>query len=77
MIQVRVSTSTERKTVNAEITATPREIFDDNGISTEGATINLRGDQLSVGDLNTPFADLGVKDGDSVSLTAIVKTNCA
>ncbi len=77
MIQVRVSTATERKTVTVESTATPRQVFADNNISIEGATINLAGTPLSVTELGSTFAALNIHDGDSVSLTAIVKANCA
>ena len=77
MIQVSVKTNTTRKTVTAETTDTPAKIFADLGIDISSSKVNLNGVQLSVADMNAPFANLGVTDGASVSLNSIVKADGA
>lgn len=77
MIQVRVKTSTTRKTVNTELNSTPSEIFRDLGVSTSGAHMNLNGTILTATDINSTFEQLGVADGAIVDLNSIVKADGA
>lgn len=77
MIQVNVKTNTARRTVTAEVTNTPAKVFADLGFDISNSKVNLNGMQLSVGDLNSTFENLGVADGASVGLNSIVKADGA
>ena len=77
MISVNVRTTTTRKTVSADITSTPKSVFTELGVDTSTSMVNLDGTPLSGVDFNKSFEDLGVADGSTVSLNAIVKADGA
>lgn len=77
MIQINIRTNTVRKTVTAERSNTPNEVFANNGLSTHGAMVNLNGTILSAVDLNATFEALGVANGSTNNLNAIVKADGA
>lgn len=77
MIQVNVKTNTARRTISTEVTNTPAKVFADAGLDISSSKVNLNGMQLSVGDMNSSFESLGIADGASVGLNAIVKADGA
>ena len=77
MIQVNVKTNTARRTVTTEVTSTPSSVFSELGFDLSSSKVNLNGMQLSVGDMNSTFEQLGIADGASVGLNAIVKADGA
>jgi len=77
MISLNVRTNSVRKTVTAEITDTPRQVFADNNIDISSSMLNLDGTTLSATDLGSTFEALGVADGTSANLNAIVKADGA
>lgn len=74
MIKVIVKTSTTRKEVTTETSATPASVL---GAGVAGAHVNLNGVILSATDLNSTFEALGVQDGSIVNLNSIVKADGA
>ena len=77
MISVNVRTNTTRRTVSEDITATPRQVFDELGVDTSTSMVNLNGAMLGAADFNKSFGDLGVEDGSTANLNAIVKMDGA
>lgn len=77
MISVNVRTNTTRRTVSADITATPKSVFSDLGVDTSTSMVNLDGTPLSGADFNKTFEEFGVEDGASANLNAIVKADGA
>ena len=77
MISVNVRTNTARKTVSADIAATPKSVFSELGVDTSTSMVNLDGTPLSGADFNKTFEELGVEDGSTASLNAIVKADGA
>lgn len=77
MITVNVRTNTTRRAVSAEITATPREVFTEVGIDASTSMVNLNGMILSGVDFGHTFEELGVADGSTANLNAIVKADGA
>ena len=77
MLSINVRTNSCRRTVSADITSTPRRVFDELGIDTTGSFVNLNGAQFSASDFNKTFEELGVEDGGTANLNAIVKADGA
>lgn len=77
MICVNVRTNSVRKIVNTEVTSTPKEVFAEVGVDTSSSTVNLDGAMFSAADYNKTFEQLGVKDGESCNLFAVVKADGA
>ena len=77
MLSINVRTNTTRRTVSQDITATPKQVFDELGVDTSTSMVNLNGTILSGADFNKSFEELGVADGTSANLNAIVKTDGA
>lgn len=77
MISVNVRTNTTRRTVNKDITDTPRQVFNELGVDTSTSMVNLNGTILSGADFDKSFESLGVADGSTASLNAIVKADGA
>lgn len=77
MISVNVRTNTTRRTVSEEITATPREVFNELGVDISTSMINFNGTILSGADLDNSFESLGAVDGTTANLNAIVKADGA
>lgn len=77
MISINVRTNTQRRTVNEDITATPKQVFEELGVDTSTSMVNLNGTILSGADFNKSFEQLGVADGATANLNAIVKADGA
>ncbi|MBR4335765.1 MAG: hypothetical protein IKP74_04855 [Clostridia bacterium] len=77
MISINVRTNTQRRTVNEDITATPKQVFEELGVDTSTSMVNLNGTILSGADFNKSFEALGVADGTTANLNAIVKADGA
>ena len=77
MVSINVRTNTVRRTVSAEITATPKQIFDELGVDTSTSMVNLDGVRLTGSDFPKTFEELGVADGGTAHLNAIVKADGA
>jgi len=75
MIQVRLSTTQERKNLVVEPEATPFSVLESEDVVLDGATISLNGVPLFYQDMNVSFADLDVTD--SCTLSVVVKTGNA
>ena len=58
-------------------TATPKSVFSELGVDTSTSMVNLDGTPLSGADFNKTFEELGVEDGSTASLNAIVKADGA
>lgn len=65
------------KSAIVEVTSTPREVFAEKGVAIDGTTINLSGTVLSASELDSSFEDLGIGDGDTISLNSIIKADGA
>lgn len=77
MISINVRTNSIRKTVSEDVTATPRQVFDELGVDTSTSMVSLNGAPLSAGDFDKPFEELSVADGGTVFMNAIVKADGA
>jgi hypothetical protein len=77
MISVNVRANSIRKTVNTEVTSTPKEVFAEVGVDTSSSTVNLDGAMFTAADYNKTFEQLGVADGASCNLYAVVKADGA
>lgn len=77
MISINVRTNTQRRTVNEDITATPKQVFEELGVDTSTSMVNLNGTILSGTDFDKSFEELGVADGTTANLNAIVKADGA
>lgn len=77
MLSINVRTNTTRRTVSADITATPRQVFEELRIDTSTSQVNLNGTILYAADLGQTFEALGVADGSTANLNAIVKADGA
>lgn len=77
MISISVKTNNNRRTVTTDITSTPKSVFADLGIDVSTSMINLDGVPMTGSDMAKTFEALGVQDGTTVGLTAIVKADGA
>lgn len=77
MISINVRTNTTRRTISADITATPKSVFTELGVDTSTSMVNLDGTPLTGVDFNKSFEELGVADGSTAALNAIVKADGA
>lgn len=77
MISVNVRTNTTRQTISTDITSTPKGLFDELGIDVSTSMVNLNGVPVTAADFNKSFSALGVEDGSTASLNAIVKADGA
>ena len=75
MIQVRLSTNTERKTITVDPETSIRNVLEDNNIDYSRTPIYLDGAPLEAGSMDKTFADYNI--AEHCVLTAIVKTNNA
>jgi hypothetical protein len=75
MLQLRLSTTHERKNIIVERTQTPKQVLDSEDVILDGATVNLDGIPLSYQEMNTSFDELGA--GDTATLSVVVKTGNA
>jgi hypothetical protein len=77
MISVNVRTSTTRRAVSTDITATPKSVFAELDIDTSTSSVVLDGARLTASDYVKSFEELGVTDGSTVTMSAIVKADGA
>jgi hypothetical protein len=77
MLSINVRTNTTRRTVSQDVTSTPRAVFNELGIDTSTSMVNLNGTILSGADFDKSFESLGVADGTTANLNAIVKADGA
>ena len=77
MIKVILKNNVSRKEVITTPDATPKQVLEENGVAYGGAAVNLDGDFLSFEELGETFAAAGVQDGETISLTCIVKADGA
>ena len=75
MIQVKLSTNTERKTVTVDEETTIREILEDNNVDYSRTPIYLDGAPLAEGSMDKSLSEFNIVD--HCMLTAIVKTDNA
>lgn len=73
MIQVKINTNTERKTVVVEPTQTPADVMRANGYNVSGSMLNLNGVVLNSTTMYDTFTNLGVADGATANLSAVTK----
>lgn len=77
MLSINVKTNTIHRTVIEDVTATPKQVFTELGVDTSTSMVNLNVTILSEADFNKTFEELGVEDGTTVNLHAIVKADGA
>ncbi len=77
MITINVKTNTTRRAVIKDVTDTPRSVFAELGIDTSTSMVNIDGAPLTASDFNKSFEELGVADGGTASMAAIVKADGA
>ena len=77
MLSINVRTNTTRRTVAYDVTATPRQVFNELRIDTSTSMVNLDGTILSGADFDKTFEELRAVDGATVNLNAIVKADGA
>lgn len=77
MVQITLSTSTDRKSVLAATTDTLKSIISNNNIDTTGATIMLKGNVVSSFDLDRTLEQCGISDGESAIMNVTVKAAAA
>lgn len=75
MINLRLATADNRRTVIVGEDVTPMGILQENEITLDGASINLDGIPLTREELNTPMGSLVYTD--SATLSVVVKTGNA
>ena len=73
MIKVIIKTTSVRREITANLSDTPRSLFDEQGIDIESGIINLDGAPLCFVELNKPLGELGIAEGAICSLNCIVK----
>lgn len=75
MVNIQVSTLTERKTVLIEDSATVEQVLNEAGIGmTDGTVLNLNGKPAILSDQISSF---NVDEGKSIFLTAVVNSKNA
>lgn len=77
MINVNVKSNSVRTTIIADVTSTPRSVFQQAGIDTSTSQVNVDGIVITGAALDKSFADLHIADGSTVGLNAIVKADGA
>ena len=77
MVRVTLKNNQGSKTVNAEVTDTPQEIFENAGNELNSSKVMLDGVFLNSSELSQSLEELGVADGSKTYLSAIVKADGA
>lgn len=75
MIQVKIITSTGRKTIVTDEHNTVRTVLEANEVNYEATPVYIDGASLNIGDHDKTFAQLGITE--KCMLTAVVKTQNA
>ena len=77
MIKISVKTNTTRKEIIKELTATPEEVLNEVGADTQKGAAILDGVSLNSAKMKQTFAELGIADNATVTLSSIVKADSA
>lgn len=75
MIQVKIVTTTNRKTIAIDENSTVRNVLEANEVNYSNAPVYLDGAPLGIGDHDKTFAQLGITE--KCMLTSVVKTQNA
>lgn len=75
MVQVKLSTNTQRKTITVDANTSIRNILEENDIDYSRTPIYIDGAPLQVGDMDKTLAECGI--ADRCMIAAIVKTDNA
>jgi hypothetical protein len=75
MIQIRIVTNAQRKTIATDENNTVRMVLEANEVNYEQAPVYIDGSPLAVGDHDKTFAQLGITE--KCMLTSVVKTENA
>jgi hypothetical protein len=77
MVQLKIRTTTNSSQVITDVDSTPMKVFSENSIPVDGKSVQLNGMTLSVTDMNSTFAQLGVADGSTAILGCVQKADSA
>lgn len=77
MIQLTIGTNTERKNVIVEPGDTLADVLEANEVDYSHAALHLNGSLIAGCDTDQTFEELGVQDGKSAMLIAVVKADSA
>ena len=78
VISISVGSSTERRTVQVNTNTTPAEVFEQEGITYDGAVVYFNGAPLTYDQLDKPLHEFGLRsEGRTILLTAIIKADSA
>lgn len=75
MIQIRIITNAQRKTIATDENNTIRDVLEANEVNYANAPVYLDGAPLNIGDHDKTFAELGITE--KCMLTSVVKTENA
>lgn len=75
MVQIRIVTNTQRKTIMTDENNTIRDVLEANDINYANAPVYIDGAPLNIGDHDKTFKELGVTE--KCMLTSVVKTENA
>lgn len=75
MVQVKLSTNTQRKTITVDANTSIRNILEENNIDYSRTPIYIDGAPLQIGDMDKTLAECGITD--RCMIAAIVKTDNA
>lgn len=75
MIQIRIVTNAQRKTIATDENNTVRTVLEANDVNYDQAPVYIDGSPLAVGDHDKTFAQLGITE--KCMLTSVVKTENA
>ena len=75
MIQIKIVTNTQRKTIATDENNTIRTVLEANEVNYANAPVYLDGSPLNIGDHDKTFAQLGITE--KCMLTSVVKTENA
>lgn len=76
MIRVTIGSNTSRNTIDASPDATPRQLFEAQGIDISSGSVHLNGATIRNDKLDQPLADL-VNGADHCSLISVIKGDAA
>lgn len=77
MVNVTVSTNTNRSSVAVDIDATINEVIDASGIAISNVALYLNGSVISRDEWEDTLEDFGVEDFSNATLVAVVKADSA
>ena len=75
MIQIKIVTNANRKTIATSADSTVREVLEANEVNYDITPVYLDGAPLQVGDHDKTFTELGITE--KCILTAVIKTENA